>query len=794
MRPVLAAGVILALSLAYAAQPRPQEEQCTGERPGKGLLAGLSKEHNASLLWGSYRPGVYFGLRSRTAPLALAAGLVWSFRDGQGRLRVRHQCEESDQLSKYGWGQHDGMHFGNQQIEDPAARLQLNTSFVKRGAGWHARVQGANLSEAAGPVTVLLYFSFLNDSEAHTPADRLAPFPELSFRRSKHQSPGQVHLSTPEVPGLPGASVVAPAAEPWSPAGLVLQRMLPAFTATLGKKQGPRGHPLGSTVGLQYTLKPPFSLDFGLISRADATEAQAPKRQADMSGPAYERALAAHVHKFERKFDRWMANASLPEAQRPFAQYSLSALVGGLGYFYGQSIEKGPGGHQLGPAGALFSAVPCRPFFPRGFLWDEGFHQLVLSAWEPALAQDVLAHWFEQMRPDGWVPREQILGVEAITRVPAEFVAQSRGHANPPTLLLVLHKMIKDPRNAGRAPFFRAVLPAIQQWFKWFERTQRGSHAEGFLWRGRDPGDGKLNAMTLSSGLDDYPRASVPSEGELHLDLHCWLARAARVIADLAQHLGEQAVAREYSKRAHELAEALDRLHWNPEANMYQDWGLHDTKGSFAKRVVVQCESSAGEGRQVAVDPSKEPGPQCPRSHPHFKWPLGDGHGGLLQREVFVSHSQRAQFVEHVGYVSLFPLMLRVLSPEAPQLAALLSVIRGELWTPYGLRSLSNRSRYYQRENAPGDAPYWRGPIWINMQYLALSGLHHYAHTPGRFQGQARAIYKELRHNVVHNLWRVWRGSNFLWEQYSDRTGEGQRARPFNGWSSTVVLMMAEDF
>lgn len=64
--------------------------------------------------------------------------------------------------------------------------------------------------------------------------------------------------------------------------------------------------------------------------------------------------------------------------------------------------------------------------------------------------------------------------------------------------------------------------------------------------------------------------------------------------------------------------------------------------------------------------------------------------------------------------------MLGLLSPSSPHVGAVLDLISSpdHLWSQYGVRSLSvSHPEFGQGEN------YWKGPIWIQMNYMILSSL-----------------------------------------------------------------------
>ena len=187
----------------------------------------------------------------------------------------------------------------------------------------------------------------------------------------------------------------------------------------------------------------------------------------------------------------------------------------------------------------------------------------------------------------------------------------------------------------------------------------------------------------------------------------------------------------------------------------------------------------------------------CPPEYPVFMKVSTDEHGQPRTQERYVigGRSGRRDNIQNLpiprlGYVTIFPFLLKLVSPShTSKLENLLDFIESPhmLWTPYGLRSMATVDPFYNRRNSPGDAPYWRGPIWININYLAIAALHHYSTQEGASRERAQGLYRALRTNVIKTVVGEYHRTGFFWEQYDDAKGVGIRGHPFSGWTAEPI-------
>ncbi|CAL4078158.1 unnamed protein product, partial [Meganyctiphanes norvegica] len=433
--------------------------------------------------WGTYRPGVYFGTRTRH-PTSLVTGLMW-FVPGHfqnNMLALRHWADQGDDISKYGWQLHDGRNFGRQRITDK--HIILQTDFVKRpggkhGGDWTSRIKVLpRKNEGGGGVASLLYYVALDpdDVSGYLSLQGLGQgeAPSLS---GTSDSVGEFTMHVLNTSGI----ILHQHAMHTKHMGLhqlkeTVYKGLRVFQGTsesdkyigladeVYEKEDKDRIP--TFIVYQITGQVPFEMEVVYESHSFFN------KPGILSGDAFTEELAKHEEKFHTNFeDKFsMQKKGFVKEEINFAKAALSNMIGGIAYLYGASRVLGEYNSDPVPywKAPLYTAVPSRSFFPRGFLWDEGFHNLLISKWDREISQDILAHWFDLMNWDGWIPREQILGTEARARVPDEFVVQRDKNANPPTLLLTLHSMMKgfqQDLTDDDYEYLTHLWPRLRAWY-----------------------------------------------------------------------------------------------------------------------------------------------------------------------------------------------------------------------------------------------------------------------------------------------------------------------------------------
>lgn len=813
---------MLFLWLVWVSCALAQVFDLTQNEPFVDLSPGGQYETLAhdSLLWGPYRSGNYLGIRPRI-PHSLILGLIWFNADSlKGLLSAKHFYEQHHNVAHANWVRFDPRVGGRQVISDNDCHIDITIDFVKsdNGRNWGVRVSavphpghedvntsfvwysglegeekqpedtagflrlegeynplGYTGTMALGGVSkdFALFDIKINDGTGNThPAVDLLLVPELDPRRTHH------------------FSLRVPDDNVWQLSDIfftVLQNSIQNLLDTLGDRarevpplQGLLARNLDRYAGNVHFVQKMYhgACNFDIVFN-EAISPPTEKVTFENIEERVERALDSFNTKFYQKFPL----PKMSQSHKEFGKELLSGLLGGLSYQYGnQLVDRESSvdiddlpvnidgeihlpklqGKPEGPH-ELFTLVPSRPFFPRGFYWDEGFHLLPLLKYDSDLVLEIFKSWVNLIDDEGWVAREQILGPESRSRVPSEFVAQSPGIFNPPTLMLAFTYLLEQSQlsaepnaeapinidadeisqaNLGQivinnpqmlANYTRLIYPKLKLHYDRFRSSQqgqvkefgRGDNLEAYRWRGR------TTSHSLASGLDDYPRVLPMDIAELNVDLLCWIGVMTRSMKLVAEILEIDEDVATYTETEAKIMENVQKLHWSEDEGCYCD---------------------------LSVDEDDENILAC-----------------------------------YKGYISLFPFITRFIpNDDVQKLESILSLIADpeKMWSDYGIRSMSKDDPLY----ATGEN-YWRSPIWLNINYLILDNLQHYYRVSGSFMPQElkdkfNATYSGLRKNLITNVKLEWERTGFVWENYNDVTGEARGAKNFLGWSSLVLLIM----
>ncbi|GJJ12478.1 hypothetical protein Clacol_006720 [Clathrus columnatus] len=711
------------------------------------------------------------------------SGLIWfGTQDYQSASQARHDCDQRDGLDTYTWLAHDPREGGVQLIKDGKNNVEITIEYLKvnggdRGGSWAARIKGRPMfTDRPMRTSFIPYFGLegLGSLELDNEEDEYGFEGQVVFtgetpdlgtfkirivddESNKAVMDGSAIEDYEEKLGkTPFLGIRVQSEQMWTAKSLIISSLMTAAQNILKPYQQSEiplpdpsflfqlpneVHSMSNLFAIQKTYDGKFQFD--IFFESSSIHQNLDGKLLDSAMPAF---IEAHDNRFRSTFP---IPSNISSSEIVFSKAITSNLLGGIGYFYGNSLVDQKSEFdwddeeddedsdsvqkravQVAPPRELLTATPSRSFFPRGFYCIE-----------------ILRDWVNLIDEDGWVGREQILGDEARSRVPAEFITQHTTYANPPTLTMAITSMISrirssssvnDPlanfgvpdaqvplgfRENGNLPhqpslnevtdFLKSIYSPLKRHYEWFRRTQRGrikqygrnarSRVEAYRWRGRS------ETHVLTSGMDDYPRGPA-HVGELHLDLISWMAFFSRTMKEIAGFIGEEEDEARFSSIENAILQNID------------DESYH---------------------------------------------------------------------VCNKGYLSLFPLMLGLLSPDSPHVEAILDMLSSpdHLWSNYGIRSLSAAHPSFGK-----DENYWRGPIWIPMNYMVLRSLHTiYNVQPGPYQQQSRDIYTQLRANIIQNVFKEYERTGYVWEQYDAITGEGKRSHPFTGWTSLVTLTISPE-
>ena len=385
--------------------------------------------------------------------------------------------------------------------------------------------------------------------------------------------------------------------------------------------------------------------------------------------------------------------------------------------------------------------APANKEYVYQWLWDTGFHAIVLSHFDTDWAKREIRNFLIGQWESGFLPhiifwgKKKTLPHWAYIESALSIRPRTTSITQPPIFPITVEAIYKKDEDKE---FLREVLPKLARHHRW-------------LIKNRDIDQDNLLSIISpnESGMDELPVFQVAA-GYTGLEttrLHYTYRKG-----DILNH-----------RYRFDSKKILEKDYFNVEELLFN---------------IVFIESARSLSRlfKVISEPNEEK---------FFKSVADKSEEALLTKcwdkkdEIFYSlYKKDERFANVKTVASLAPLFLDGLKGE--QLKKLVEkhvLNKDEFYTEYPFPSVSKDEKYY----VPHDTPFhqvkllWRGPTWIATNWFVVKGLQKHG-------------YNDIARDVVKKMSQMIDTHGFR-EYYNPETGEGYRRQNF-GWSTLILDLL----
>ena len=436
----------------------------------------------------------------------------------------------------------------------------------------------------------------------------------------------------------------------------------------------------------------------------------------------------------------------------------------------------GAGETDSGTGGVGPHTVPSPGLYPHQWSWDSAFFAIGRAHYDTPRAKAELrtlfaAQWANGLLPhivfspgDGYFPGPDWWDSARSPHAPRGAAGRpvpTSGIVQPPVhATAVLHVADRDPDPAAAAAFLREMHPKLVAWHDYLYR-ERDADGNGLVYIRHPWESGMDNSPLWDRPMSriDVPDGAIPDYRRSDRDHADPAGRPDDATYDRYVYLVELAKAADYDEAR--LRDGFPFLVEDVLFNTLLARGEADL-AEIARR--VGADDATHERRSAATAKYLEANLWCPDTKMYRNY-------DLAADEPFLTRVAG-------GFA---PLFAGVPSPE--RAAAMRATMDSASFTAcgdcdeHGGEGVPYAVATYDRNNAdyaPGG--YWRGPVWLNIDWLLYRGLRRYG-----LESEANV----LRESVL----KLPAKSGFR-EHYDAETGEGGGAENF-GWSAAVLIDLA---